>query len=420
VERVMNQLRHVSFRLFKGAFSSDKTSIKSFPLALLGIAQICSWGTLYYSFPQLAEAMIGEFGWIKSDVYAALTICFLFSSITAISVGKLLDKGYGRQIMVSGSIVAGLLLIVASQVNSILGLYLVFAGIGVLHSATLYEAAFSVIVNNYQHETARKKIITLTLWGGFASTIFIPLIEYLILSIDWRDTLIVLGLINIVICAVIYGFLPQNRNKQYKEHKSSNEHNVRWAMKQPIFWALLLCFSLFAATATTFKFHLYPILLEKGLSIQDIMITLAIMGPSQVFGRFAMGFISSNISALQLGIFTTAVLPLTFFALALLPTNIWLFIPFIILFGAATGIMTIVKGIAIPELLTREAYGVINGAMNIPIKLIKAAAPAIAAFVWVMTTSYDSVLILLGLTSLLAVLCFTVVKYISKFSKSPN
>jgi len=364
--------------------------------------------------------MISEFGWIKSDVYGALTICLLFSSITAIPLGKLIDKGYGRQLMVSGSITAGLLLIVASQVNSILGLYLVFAGIGALHAATLYEAAFSVIANNYQHETARKKIVTLTLWGGFASTVFIPLIEYLILNIDWRNTLIVLGLINILICAVIYGFLPHIHKKENKAHKSNNKHDVRWAMKQPIFWALLICFSLFAAGATAFKFHLYPILIEKGLSIQDVMIILAVMGPSQVLGRFIMGFLGKNISVLQLGILTTAVLPVTFLALAFLPTNIWFFIPFIILFGAATGIMTIVKGVAIPELLTREAYGAINGAMNIPIKLIKAASPAIAAFVWVMTTSYDSVLILLGLISLLAVICFTVVKHLSKFSQSPN
>jgi len=416
----MSQLRQASLRLFQGAFLSDKTSVTSFPLALLGIAQICSWGTLYYSFPQLAEAMISEFSWIKSDVYGALTVCLLLSSVTAIPLGKLIDKGYGRQIMVSGSITAGLLLIVASQVNSILGLYLVFAGIGALHAATLYEAAFSVIANNFEYETARKKIVTLTLWGGFASTVFIPLIEYLILNLNWRNTLIVLGLINILICAVIYGFLPQRHKQQNKENQSNNKHNVRWAMKQPIFWALLICFSLFAAGATTFKFHLYPILVEKGLSIQDVMIILAVMGPSQVLGRFLMGFIGSNISALQLGILTTAVLPVTFLALAFLPTNIWIFIPFIILFGAATGIMTIVKGVAIPELLTREAYGAINGAMNIPIKLIKAASPAIAAFVWVMTTSYDSVLILLGLISLLAVICFTVVKHLSKFSQSPN
>lgn len=410
----MDQLRRASQRQFQGAFLSDKTSIKSFPLALLGLAQICSWGTLYYSFPQIAEAMISEFGWIKSDVYGALTICLLFSSITAIPLGKLIDKGYGRQIMVSGSIIAGLLLIVASQVNSILGLYLVFAGIGTLHSATLYDAAFSVIAHNYEHETARKKIVTLTLWGGFASTVFIPLIGYLIHTIDWRNTLITLGLINILICAVIYGFLPQRHKQQYKERKSNNNHNVSWAIKQPIFWALLICFALFAAGATSFKFHLYPILLEKGLSIPDVMIVLAVMGPSQVLGRFLMGSLGSNISALQLGILTAAVLPLTFFALAFLPPNMWLFLPFIILFGVATGIMTIVKGVAIPELLTKEAYGAINGAMNIPIKLLKAASPAIAAVVWGMTTSYDYVLILLGLTSLLALICFTVVRHLSK------
>jgi hypothetical protein len=34
----------------------------------LGIGQICSWGSVYYSFPSIAEAMGGDLGWSKPDL----------------------------------------------------------------------------------------------------------------------------------------------------------------------------------------------------------------------------------------------------------------------------------------------------------------------------------------------------------------
>jgi len=52
----------------------------------------------------------------------------------------------------------------------------IFAALGFLHSATLYDAAFSVIANNFNGEDSRRHITTLTFWGGFAGTVFIPII----------------------------------------------------------------------------------------------------------------------------------------------------------------------------------------------------------------------------------------------------
>lgn len=322
--------------------------------------------------------------------------------------------------MTTGSVFAGISLIAGSQINSIIGLYIVFACIGILHAATLYEAAFSVIANNFDHDKTKDHIITLTLWGGFASTVFIPFIEYLLVKTDWRNTLIILGLINIFLCAVLYAFLPNNQpNHESHETKEIivNNYNVKCTLQQPIFWALLVCFSLFAAGATTFKFHLYPILVEKGFTIQHAVIILAIMGPSQVLGRVLMKLVGSKTPALKLGIITTAILPITFFAMAFLPSNLWLLIPFVIAFSAATGTMTIVKGLAIPELLTKEAYGVINGAMNIPIKVIKSVSPTIAAFIWLITEDYELVLLVLVVVGILAVVCFSAVNFLSIYSQ---
>ena len=39
----------------------------------IGIAQICSWGSLYYSFPQVAAAMEKDLGWSSTQLYGAAT-----------------------------------------------------------------------------------------------------------------------------------------------------------------------------------------------------------------------------------------------------------------------------------------------------------------------------------------------------------
>jgi hypothetical protein len=99
-------------------------------IAGLGIGQIASWGTLYYSFPLIAERMGQGLGLSKPEVYGAATIDLLVASFTAYPVGVAIDRGYGRTIMTLGSGLAGLLLLVWSQIASLWALYPLLAGIG--------------------------------------------------------------------------------------------------------------------------------------------------------------------------------------------------------------------------------------------------------------------------------------------------
>lgn len=418
---------HASWKASADTRRLGASSNHPFSIMLLGIAQVCSWGTLYYSFPQIAEAAMAEFSWNKSETYGALTLGLMLSAFAGLPIGSAIDRGYGRLVMTWGSVLAGLLFILGSQLNSLLGFYILFGAIGFLHSATLYEAAFSVIANRFDGEQSKKHITTLTLWGGFASTLFIPLIEWLLQNGDWRLVMQIIGLINILICGVIYYRLPQanpvlveqhccekeqkeqeelQQKKLLQQQKDKPKRNLAWALRQPIFWALLICFSIFAAATTAFKFHLYPLLLEKGLSATEVVGVLVVLGPAQVMGRLILKLFAEKISMIHLGILVASALPVVFSALAFLPTEFWIIIPFAVLFGAATGTMTIVKGIAVPELLTRDAYGAINGAMNLPVKTIKALSPSIAAFIWVIAGGYQGLLQVLIILGALAALCF--------------
>ena len=65
-------------------------------------------------------------------------------------------------------------------------------------------------------------------------------------------------------------------------------------------------------------------------------------------------------------------------------------------YGAANGIITIVRGFMVPEMISRDAYGAINGALVAPMNVTLAVAPLVAAW-WSATGGYDAVLIAIGI-----------------------
>jgi predicted MFS family arabinose efflux permease len=382
-------------------------------ISALGMAQICSWGSLYYSFPLLAEAMSAEFGWTKTSVYGAATLGLLLSGAVTYPIGVAIDRGYGRRIMVGGSLLAGLLLITWTQVSSLVVFYGIFAGIGCLQAATLYEPAFAVITNQLGADKAREGITALTLWGGFASTVFIPLVERLLTQVGWRETLVILGVVNIVICANLYASVIQPKCNQSsltsfldKSPELSKQQTLTWALKHPIFWALLLSFMVYAAIFSAFTFHLYPLLLERGLNSAQVVMVLAVIGPAQVVGRFLMWRLAPRASIQMIGSLIVVLFPLVFLGIDWLPPTLPLLVGIAVLYGAANGVMTIVRGVAIPEMLTHQLYGTINSAIIAPSLIARALAPVAVAALWAKTGGYSSVLIALTLGALILAIGF--------------
>ncbi len=372
----------------------------AFLISALGIGQICSWGSLYYSFPQIAEAMGHEFGWSKPELYGAATLGLALSGMAAYPVGAAVDRGHGRMVMGAASVLAGLLMLAWSQVESLVLFYLLFAGIGCLQAATLYEPAFAVIARRFGAHKARRGVTALTLWGGFASTVFIPLIQLLIDQTGWRGALVALGLINIVICGGLYfgaihpeldaippSPLPRN------EDSAGRRGAVGRAIRTPVFWALALTLTAYAASFSAFTFHFFPLLTERGLDTASTVAVITCIGPAQVAGRVLVWVFAPHASVRRIGSIIVALFPLAVVAIAILPASLLGMAAVAVIYGAGNGVMTIVRGMAVPEMLSREAYGAINGALAGPSLVAKAVAPAGAAALWAVTQNYDGVLI---------------------------
>lgn len=382
---------------------------RSFFITGLGIGQICSWGSLYYSFPQIAEAMGRELGWDKPQLYGAATLGLLLSGLAAYPVGAAIDRGQGRAVMAGGSVLAGLLFLLWSQVESLPVFYLAVAGLGTLQAATLYEAAFAVVARRTGAGATRAGITAVSLWGGFASTVFIPFVELLMSSLGWRGALMVLGAVNLVVCAGLYAAVIDPRADTAPVHHGGGtppldgRAAVAAAARRPVFWALALAFTAYAATFSAFTFHLYPLLTERGFAPAAVVAAMAIIGPAQVAGRLLVWLFAARASVRAIGSAVVAVFPLALLMLAALPPSFALIAVVAAAYGGANGIMTIVRGLAVPEMVTRDAYGAVTGALSVPGTVAKALAPAGAAVLWAAAGSYDAVLVgIIAAGSLLA------------------
>jgi predicted MFS family arabinose efflux permease len=256
-------------------------------------------------------------------------------------------------------------------------------------------------------------IVGLSLWAGFASTVFIPLIQLLLDHFGWRETLIVLGSVNIVLCGALYAVVIDPAADAsppivVQASPMVGSRAVGWALKSPIFWALAIAMTAYWAVFSGFIFHAYPLLLERGFDTQTVVFAIAVIGPAQVAGRISIWTFAPAVQIRVVGSLVVVAFPLVFLGLMVIPPVFAAIAVIAVTYGAANGIMTIVRGLVVPEMLTRDAYGAINGALAVPTIVAKAAAPFGAALLWDRSGSYGPVLIALLAGSLLLVIAFWV------------
>src|SRR5262245_27725132 len=168
-------------------------------VAALAVTTTLGYGVLSYAFAVFLVPMQHDLGTGRTPITFAATLTLLAAALGAVPAGRWLDRHGGRGLMVGGSILATVGLLAWSQVHSLLALYAVAVLIGLSTVGVLYEAAFAVVVTWFQPPRRGTAMLTITIAGGFASTIFLPLTGFLVDAYGWRHALIVL--------AIIYGAL---------------------------------------------------------------------------------------------------------------------------------------------------------------------------------------------------------------------
>jgi MFS family permease len=388
---------------------------------MLSMGQLISWGLVYYTFPLFVVPMTQELGWSRSAMFGALSAGLLVAGLSSIPVGAWIDRGRGRMLMTGGSLFAAALLLVWSKVDSLPLFYALWIGLGACQAVILYEPAFAVITRVYGPRY-KQAILLMTFLGGLASTFGIPFAQLLIERIGWRPTLEVLAAINLGVGLLIHWlFIPGPLEKPVPiaEVKPpvagvKKKGPLARAVRVPAFWGLVVAFAGYGLAFSAMSFHLIPLLDDRGVPIGVVMAIIALIGPMQVVGRVLLMVGQRHITTIQLGALIYFAFPISMAMLAAGISDVYGLILFAVIYGVANGLVTILRGMAVPEFIGPEGYGVVSGALTMPTNIMRAAGPLVASLAWSAFGGYTPVLWGLAGIMLIAAMGFAAAALLSK------
>jgi len=384
---------------------------------LLSLAQIVSWGALYYSFALVSDAMQRDVGLDKVTLNGAWSIALLLTGLCGFPVGTILDRIGGRTVMTSGSLIGVLSLALWSKVNDAPTMYLVCVGLGIGMSACLYEAGFAVLTQRFP-KTFRNQIVRMSLVAGLTPTIFIPVTAFLISHFGWRHALQLLSLAVLFTSLPIHFIFLKTGSKltrhSYRSNAAASNQALRQAIQRPTFWLLLVSFTLYSVLVSSILFHIIPLLRERNVAEYTITLAYMSIGPAQVIGRVGLMFLQRFVKMTVAGILTFLMLPVGLIALLVYPPKAIVVFFVLIAYGVGNGLYTIVRGTAVPDLLGLEGYGAINGAHTLAIRIGGALGPYSVALAWNALQSYDLIIWGFLVLSLLSALSYAAAVFTAK------
>jgi MFS family permease len=389
-------------------------------LWMLSLGQLISWGLVYYTFPLFVGPMGQELGWSRSGMFGALSAGLLVAGLCSIPVGAWIDRGHGRKLMTGGSLLAAALLLWWPRIDSLPLFYAMWMGLGACQAVLLYEPAFAIITRVYGPRY-RQAILLMTFVGGLASTFGIPFTQFLIERVGWRASLEVLAGINAVVALIHWLFIPGPSEKPVPiaEAKPTADGAQRKsplaaAVRVPAFWGLVVAFAGYGLAFSAMSFHLIPLLDDRGVPTGVVMAIIALIGPMQVVGRVLLMVGQQHISTIQLGAGIYFAFPISMAMLALGISDVYGLILFAIIYGVANGLITILRGMAVPEFIGPEGYGVVSGALTMPTNMMRAAGPIVASLAWGVFGGYTPVLWGLAAIMLVAAMGFAAAAMLSR------
>jgi len=380
-------------------------------VAALAFGQLVCWAALYYAFSSFVLPMQRALAWTQPQMMGAFTLGLAMWAASTYATGAAIDRGHGRRVLTLGAALAGVGFLMWSWVQSLAGLYAAWAVMGAAMAMTLYEPAFNVLTKRFP-ERYVQGITSLTLVGGFASTLSFPAAVWLIAALDWRGALQVIGAVLLLLVAPLHAWALRGTPTPYPTAKpldAAGDATLHEALREPSFWLLTATFTLYSFSAAALWAHAMPAFAAKGLSEAQALAIVVWVGPAQVLGRLLFLGFGRWISSRTLGLLVLGGLPLSLLILALAHQLAALML-FALLFGLANGLVTIVRGSLVPQYFGRRHVGRISGAMSAIALMSRAAAPLVAAWLLLALPGYREVLLVLAALGTVALVAFALAR----------
>lgn len=324
----------------------------------------------------------------------------IVAGLLAPAVGRYADDHSVRGIMLLGAAMGAIAMVVFARSRAEWHVLVAFwVLLGPSAAMTLYEPAYVAIGQWVSDKDRNKAIALLSLIGGLAGPVFVPLTGFLVDRYGWRVSSVMLGGIFLFAGVIAVTTFPEYKPKDHRERAVQRVSWTRFLRERRLLYLTAAVVLTFAAMNSVF-FHRVAVFEEQGFALATIAILAGLSGLLTFPGRYFMPRVAEHIRATTL--FTIACSGLVVsMVFAIKGTPLAAMVAFFVIFGLFFGILLPTRAVIMNGWYAGEDYGAVMGKQWAVAAVVGGATPVLVGASRDALGSYTWPLV--GLTGLIAV-----------------
>ena len=345
------------------------------PVHSLGISQIVSYGTMFYSFAQIKVELAEKLGLTLETTTMIVSLALFINVLISSYVGYLIDRYGGLKVLSNGLFIGSIGFITLFFTNSFLGFLFSMLLIGISFSSTTYNVAFSAAIQ-IDDQNSRKNITIITFYGAIASSVCWITIGFLRSYFGLNSIFLMLSLF--LFLMGLYFLIKMNVQKNEKKNnpKKQIEDLVPLALsqKEKVIIVILMIFGfteylIFSTTALSLINFFTSNFNDPSVAI----ILASTYGPFQLVGRFLEMRFATFLDARLTGLIASTIVPISL--IIILIPDFYICIIAMALFGMGHGLLTVTGGYVPNLFFEPRVIGRVKGYIWAPTALGMSCAP---------------------------------------------
>lgn len=355
------------------------------------------FGVILYGFSVYATDQAAGAEFSKTVLSLAYGGSVFVGGLLALPVGRYADRHGVRAIVGMGAVLGGLGLAAFAMSHEwwqvIAAWWLL---IGPAQAMIYYEPAYVAIGQWSSRRDRARTLATITLIGGLAGIVFIPLAARLVALLGWRSAVVVLALLLITVGGATSVFaLPQHRGGDKTGAKPAAIISTTDLFKDPRFllYTLALMFILLATQGVIA--HRLARFEEVGFSLASVAAWAAIASALSLPGRWIAPRLADRFGSTRVQACIALLVALSV-TLMVDGTASWQMISHFFLFGLAFGALLPLRAMVMGDWFSGPSYGRIMGAQWTGVVLVAATGPVLVGVLRDATGGYRVSMVILS------------------------
>ena len=399
-------------------------------VALAFFLDFCAVGYSFQSFPVVVLELSKEFSLSRFLATLPIPLFMIMSSLFMPFIGRFLDKGAIRSILMTGAMVYGLSLISLYFAFSYISFMLIFTLPMALGVTMMGNISVSKLISLWFRKYTGRALGIASVGVSFAGFVFPNLTSFLLgdLGLTWREAYLLFGVLIILInIPVVYLFIvnkPSDINQMpdgeeiadNAEDTSGIDWTIPELLKDKNFWILSLVFAIQFCSMMGILSHLTFFSEGAGWSLSWGAFIFSMYAWPAMFSKVFFGWLVENKMDARVAVSIAILIQAIATLLMIFVDSPEQMVVLVMIFGFGGGSALPLSNILFNQAYTNKSFGKARGAAQPFISIFQISGTLVAARMFDVFGNYELAFLTLGFILIVPIIAIWFMKIESKLA----